>query len=68
MEWDEPVPERIQRSWKSWHKELPLLEELCVTSVYFPKDIAIKDVQLHGFCDTSEVAYSGTVYLRANDD
>ena len=68
LEWDEPVPERIQSSWKRWHKELPLLKEFCVAHPYFPKDVVIKDVQLHGFCDASEVAYSGVVYLRAADD
>ena len=25
-------------------------------------------MQLHGFCDASEVAYSGVVYIRAVDD
>ena len=68
LEWDEPVPERIQSSWMRWHKELPPLKEFCVAHPYFPKDIVIKDVQLQGFCDVSEVAYSAVVYLRAADD
>ena len=68
MEWDEPVPEKIQNSWERWHKELPLLKEFCVTRSYFPKEAVIKDIQLHGFCDASEVAYSGVVYIRATDN
>ena len=57
LEWDEPVPERIQSSWKRWHKELPLLKEFCVAHPYFPKDVVIKDLQLHCFCDMLEVEY-----------
>ena len=68
LEWDEPVPERIKLAWKRWNKELPLLKEFCVARPYFPKDIDINDVQLHGFCNTSEVEYSGVVYLRPMDD
>ena len=58
----------MQSSWKTWHKELPLLKEFCVARPYFLKGVVIKDVQLHGFSDVSEVAYSGVVYLRAIDD
>ena len=68
MEWDEPVPVRIQSSWKRWNKELMLLKEFCVARPYFPEDVVINDVQLHGFCDASEVTYSRVVYPRATDD
>ena len=36
-------------------------------TVYFPKDVEVTSVQLHGFCNVSEVAFSGMVYLRAAD-
>ena len=39
-----------------------------MTRSYFPKNAVIKDIQLHGFCDASEVAYSGVVYIRATDN
>ena len=36
---------------------------------YFSKDvIRTKELQLHGFCDASEVAYSGVMYLRMIDE
>ena len=56
----------MQSSCKGWHN--PLLKEFCLERPNFPKDVVIKDVQLHGFCDASAVAYSGVVYLRAADD
>ena len=68
LEWDEPVPERIELAWKKWNKEIPLLKEFCVARPYVPKDTDIKDEQLHNFCNTLEVEYSDVVYLRATDD
>ena len=68
MKWDKAVPREIERVWKRWCKELPLLKEFSIARPCFPKGAVIKDVQLHGFCDASEVAYSGVVYIRAIDD
>ena len=67
LTWDEPVLKKIESAWKKWHKELPLLKDFCLARPYFPKDVSIKGVQLHGFCDASEAAYSGIIYLRAVD-
>ena len=67
--WDEPVPDRIELVWKRWHKELQVLRDLRVPCLYFPKDVNIKGMQLHGFCNASEVAYmySAVVCLRVID-
>ena len=64
MEWDEPVPEEIEHTWKKWHEELPELREHLVPRPYFPKWVEVDSIQMHGFCDASEVAYSGVVFLR----
>ena len=68
LTWDEAAPIEIERVWKRWYKELPLLKNFSITRPYFPKGAVIRDVQLHGFCDASEVTYSGVVYIRAVDD
>ena len=48
-------------------RELPILMEKFIPRCYFPKHINIKFKQLHGFCDASEQAYAGVVYLRMVD-
>ena len=64
IEWDDPVPEEIQDSWRS---ELVVLSSKRIPRCYFPKDAHIVSMQLHGFSDASEVAYAGVVYLRMVD-
>ena len=67
LEWDEPVPENIERSWEKLYEKLPHLRNHTIPRSYFPNDVELTSVQLHEFCDTSKVTYSGVVYLRAVD-
>ena len=67
LEWDEPVPTQIERTWKKWHRELPALRNHQIMRPYFPKEIEVVNKELHGFCDASEAAYSGVIHLRAVD-
>ena len=43
------------------------LLQVYIPRYYFPKDVQVASRQLHGFCDASEDAYSGVVYLRMED-
>ena len=65
--WDDTIPEGIRESWERWRRELPLLTNIHVRRCYFPSDAKIISTQLHGFCDASEVAYAGVLYLRMVD-
>ena len=46
-----------------------MLKDFRIARSYFPKDVVrMKEFQLHRFCDASEVAYSGVVYIRTTDE
>ncbi|XP_055613760.1 uncharacterized protein LOC129760181 [Uranotaenia lowii] len=61
--WDDPLDEQYQNLWKEYKQSLMPLESLSVPRwLGFSKDCV--SVQLHGFCDASEVAYGACLYLR----
>ena len=62
--WDDPVPTDIRDIWSQWRDELPLLTIHLIPRCYFPNDMKMASVQLHGFSDASQHAYAGVVYLR----
>lgn len=67
VEWDELVPEHILEQWSKWRQELPMLSKFHIPRCYYPKSVTVASIQLHGFSDASEKAYSGVVYLRMED-
>ncbi|XP_053699358.1 uncharacterized protein LOC128746331 [Sabethes cyaneus] len=61
--WDEPLDETLQTIWKEYKQNLMALESLSVPRwIGFANDCS--EIQLHGFCDASEVAYAACLYLR----
>lgn len=67
MDWDDPVPQEIQGIWSQWRAELPSLTCKSVSRCYFPKNVQIVSLKIHGFSDASEDASAGIVYLRMVD-
>ena len=65
--WDDVVPASVKESWMRWRTELPLLSHHHVPRCHFPLEMEIVSTELHGFCDASELVYSGVVYLRFTD-
>ena len=62
--WDDPVPAPYKQRHERWREELPLLSKVALTRCYFTSEPALT-VELHGFSDASQLAYSAVVYLRA---
>ncbi len=67
IDWDDYVPSKILEVWAQWESELPQLITCRIPRYYFPKTSQVTTLQLHGFCDASENAYAGVVYLRGQD-
>ena len=67
VDWDDSVPKEIEEDWRRWRSELSHLSTMGIPRCYFPKEVAVHSVQLHGFSDASENAYAGVVYLRVSD-
>ncbi|KRZ71018.1 hypothetical protein T10_9429 [Trichinella papuae] len=63
--WDEPLPEDVEQHWNRWKRELAELSLIRVPRALVPVTLAqVNRIELHAFCDASELAYGAVVYLR----
>ena len=63
--WDEELPEQLTTKWRTFQEQLPLLSNIKV-----PRSILVpnpSDIQVHGFCDSSEKAYCAALYILSVD-
>ena len=62
--WDDPLPEGIAQDWSEWQEQLPLLEKVrAQRHVLLPNHDRL---ELHGFSDASQLAYSACVYIKSS--
>ncbi|XP_063994277.1 uncharacterized protein LOC135171578 [Diachasmimorpha longicaudata] len=65
VDWDATLPPDLPKEWLQLYQQLPVLEQ-----VTFPRGVLIPgatNVQLHGFCDASTMAYGACLYLSSVD-
>ena len=67
IDWDDPLPAEIHAVWSQWRTELKCLSGKHIPRCYYPDGVNVVAVELHGFSDPSENAYSAVVYLRLTD-
>ncbi|XP_045454347.1 uncharacterized protein LOC123663725 [Melitaea cinxia] len=63
--WDQTPPEEIVKIWDIYRANLS-----CLADVKIPRKITSSiatSYELHGFCDSSEIAYGAVIYLRFTD-
>lgn len=64
IEWDQVIPEHLEVEWRVWKGELHLITEHAIPRCYQMLGKVVRSRQLYGFCDASQLAYAGVVYLR----
>ncbi|XP_018368834.1 PREDICTED: uncharacterized protein LOC108764925 [Trachymyrmex cornetzi] len=65
-QWDESLPEALEKKWKQFRQDLAAAKTL-----YIPRRAIafehIRRIGLQGFCDASEHAYGACLYLQVED-
>lgn len=64
VDWDESLPNDIHTSFIKFTNQLPELNKINI-----PRQVILPNansIQLHGFCDASEVAYGACVYISSS--
>ena len=63
--WDETMPDKFREEWSGLVSKLNEVEEIAVPRYYFGSiDQKPAEVELFGFCDSSESAYEASVYAK----
>ena len=62
--WDDPLPEEVSLKWSEFRSQLFLLERVRVQRhILLPE---ADRVELHGFSDASQSAYSACIYVKSS--
>lgn len=63
LDWDESVPQNIYSDWLAFVRQFELINKISVKRRLLMDDYC--NVQIHGFCDASNVAYGACIYIRS---
>ena len=65
LPWDQALSGEVLQRWEKWKTGLSLLDNMTVPRCYFSRlDHNDTKLQLHHFCDASELGYGTASYLR----
>jgi hypothetical protein len=65
LSWDKQLPHHIQQEWNKLQQTIPLLSQIRINRKIIQANAT--NIQIHGFCDSSEIAYSACLYIRSTN-
>lgn len=65
LSWDDPVSSDLNKLWCNFCEKLPILNQYSIVRHVFCDNPVV--IELHGFCDSSELAYGACIYARTID-
>ena len=65
LRWDDPVPDNISQKWSTWLESLSELDSLKFCRCILPGHFTDGVIELHHFCDGSQLGYGACTYIRA---
>jgi hypothetical protein len=66
LNWDEQLPLHLQEEWNQLLHTIPRLSQIKI-----PRKVICTNatnIQIHGFCDSSEQGYGACIYIRSTND
>ena len=66
LDWDDPIPMMLRTAWIKFQEQLKN-----VNKIRLPRQVTMTNytrLELHGFSDSSEIAYGACVYIRTIND
>ena len=64
VKWDQELPSEVQQKVKMWMDELTQTRDLHIPRHIFRQEAGISSVDLHAFCDASEMGFCAVLYYR----
>ncbi|GBO05613.1 hypothetical protein AVEN_94051-1 [Araneus ventricosus] len=65
VDWDSKLPDDLRIQWEKWCCETGCLSEVRINRCYFSNwDRDAGGIEMHIFCDSSQVAYGAVAYFR----
>ncbi|XP_015514777.2 uncharacterized protein LOC107220623 [Neodiprion lecontei] len=65
VHWDEAVPQELHTRWLKFAEQLPSIRDFSIErNLILPNPT---EIELHGFCDASQVGYGACLYVRSTD-